>query len=366
MRFLVLSILLLINIDFVCATELILPKPTGPYSVGTQAIEIKDPSRTNLRDKNPRRWMIQAFYPTEAHKQTYPYMPSTLDDGSVENTKILAHGKPNSPILKGHKFPVIFYKPGLGGERQKSTILLEELASHGYLVLSFDQPYQSNFVRFPDDEKIVLTLKDAWNIPRDREYRYAYYDLTMGEAIDDIKYVIDHLEGLNAQYFGHTMDKDFLILMGHSFGGNVAHTLGFQDGRINAIIDIDSKITERAIYGHVGVPQNPQAKPVLFIRGMMQYQDDVGEQLNQITNATIWQPNVEHSAFSDKAFFVHKIPNFGQQGFFSDLMTWFFKRGPHWSAVDTNLGAYDVEEWFKEYRQYMIEWLRDHAPKPHS
>ena len=62
--------------------------------------------------------------------------------------------------------------------------------------------------------------------------------------------------------------------MGHSIGGNIAHIKGFSDRRIRAVIDIDSKITERKIYERMAVPPNAHAKLVLFIRGMMQYQDD--------------------------------------------------------------------------------------------
>ena len=113
--------------------------------------------------------------------------------------------------------------------------------------------------------------------------------------------------------------------MGHSLGANVAHIMGFKDSRISAIVDIDSKITERKVFDKVGVPQNTQAKPVLFIRGIMQYQEDVGDQLTKIKNATIWKPNVQHSSFSDNAYFTANIPNFGNTGFFSSFFNWFFK-----------------------------------------
>ena len=54
-----------------------------------------------------------------------------------------------SPIST-KKFPVIISFPGRGGERQKETILYEALASHGYIVITMDQPYVANFVKFLD------------------------------------------------------------------------------------------------------------------------------------------------------------------------------------------------------------------------
>lgn len=270
------------------ATELQLPKPTGSYSTGTKAIEVRDPSRTLFRDQKPRRWIIQAFYPSKKHEGIYPYMPDTLKDGIVQGTKIFALSKPNAAPLPSQKFPVIIFVPGLGEERQKYTILCEELASQGYIILAVDQPYVANFVKFPDGTKIGLTLKNVWKIPRDRNYRYQYYDEAMAGCIKDIEYILSHLSEMNAAELGGMCNTDHIILMGHSFGGNVAHTLGFKNERIKVVIDIDSKITERQIFGRIGVPPNLTGKPVLFIRGMMQYQENVGNQLIVLSLIHYW------------------------------------------------------------------------------
>ncbi len=40
-------------------------------------------------------------------------------------------------------------------------------------------PYVASFVKFIHAETRVLTFKDAWNLPRDRDYRYAYDDLVI-------------------------------------------------------------------------------------------------------------------------------------------------------------------------------------------
>ncbi len=75
------------------ASILTLPKPTGIFSVGTKAIEIRDPLQQMFRDTNPRRWMIQAFYPCKTHQETSHYMPNTLQDGSVDGVHVMAHVK---------------------------------------------------------------------------------------------------------------------------------------------------------------------------------------------------------------------------------------------------------------------------------
>ncbi len=354
----IISLLALILVTDATESPLVLPEPKGIYGVGTVNIELSDPSRTQLRGSDKRRWMATVFYPTEKTKTTAPYMFGTIDNGNVRGTKVLGHAIPFDPIVKDQKFPVILSFPGRGGERQKETILYENLASHGYIVITMDQPYVANFVRFPDGKAITLTFKDLWYLRRDRDYRYRYDDEAIAAAMKDIDFVFDNLHAFGD--LSSSFDTTKMILMGHSIGGNIAHIKGFSDQRIHAVVDIDSKITERAVYGHIGVPPNPEAKPVLFIRGMQQYQEDVGDQLIKISNSTVWSPFVQHSAFADDDYLTAKIPNFGM-GFWGGLYNWLFKKGPYFSDVDTNLGDYPVDEWFDLYPEYIAQWLNQNS-----
>lgn len=310
-----------------------------------------------MRSNESMRFMIQAFYPSLQHGKLYPYMLGTIETGKVGGIRISSHAMPNAEPFKNKKFPLIIFVPGLGATRQQYTILCEELASHGYVIFSIDQPFVSSFVKFPDETSIVLTKRDAWKVGRDRDYRYKYFDEALEEGIKNIVFIMDNLDGLNIKEVGNIIDKNAIILMGHSFGGNIAHILGFKDDRIKAVVDIDSKITERAIGGKIGVTANIKNKPVLFIRAMLQYQEDVGSQLTKITEATLWEPEVQHSAFSDNAYLAVKIKDFGYDSFISRTFNWFFKRGPHFSKIDTNIGTKDSNKWFKEYTSFIINWL---------
>jgi hypothetical protein len=62
----------------------------------------------------------------------------------------------------------------------------------------------------------------------------------------------------------------------------------------STFVDIDSKITERAVFGRMSVPHNPEAKSVLLVRGMLQYQEDVGN-LNK--NLKIWVLKVQKCVY---------------------------------------------------------------------
>lgn len=356
------ALAMIFNIDcFAFVNTLTLPEPKGIYGVGVVNVELSDSTRTQLRSHEKRRWMSTIFYPTLKTGKTEPYMLGTLDDGNVCDIKILGHAIPREPVIQSCRFPVIISLPGRGGERQKASILYEALASHGYIVITMDQSYVANFVKFPDGAKTTLTSKDVWNLPRDRDYRYAYDDEIIASAIKDIDFILDHF-----QAFGNlssAFDTNNLILMGHSIGANIAHIKGFSDKRIRAVVDIDSKITERAVFGTVGVPPNFDAKPVLFIRGMLQYQEDVGDALFKISNSTIWSPSVQHSAFVDDAYFAAKIQNYGMV-FWSSFYNWFFEKGPYFSTTDTGLGDYKVDEWFEKYPEYIVNWLGKNSSTP--
>jgi dienelactone hydrolase len=340
-------------------TAVTLPTPTGPYNVGTRNLEHHDSTRKMLRGKDKQKWMVQAFYPTnDSTKGTFPYMPETLKDGKIQSVKVYAFSHPFAEISDRRRFPVIIFVPGLGGIRQDYTIICEELASHGYVVLSFDQPYVSNFVRFPDGSVIMPTFYDLWKVKSDRDYRYRYYDEAMKITIEDIKCLLDRLVHLSREYFNKLLDCNRVGIMGHSFGGNVAHTLGFIDPRVKAIVDIDSKITEREIFGRIGVPPNLHSKPVLFIRASLQYQENVGDQLFKISNATVEIFSVEHSAFTDKAFFVKKIKSFGEQCWLSQFWNYLFKITPPFFPVDTDVREENIDKWFVILKKRLVNWLK--------
>jgi predicted dienelactone hydrolase len=55
--------------------------------------------------------------------------------------------------------PVVLYSPGLGGNRDSSTVLVEQLVSRGYVVVTIDHTHDASQVEFPTD---------GWKCPRCR------------------------------------------------------------------------------------------------------------------------------------------------------------------------------------------------------
>ena len=60
-----------------------------------------------------------------------------------------SHSAPNAPAAPG-RYPVLVFNHGFGSFQKQSTSLLEELASHGYVVLSVGHAAESLVVQRSD------------------------------------------------------------------------------------------------------------------------------------------------------------------------------------------------------------------------
>lgn len=142
--------------------RLTLPAPTGPHPLGTVAVHLVDRARVDpWQDSRPaRELMIQLWYPARAAHghPPVPWMsPGAVtfferEQGIPSGTLLLptTHAHPAAPVDRGRcGRPVVLYSPGLLSDRSLGTVLIEELASHGYLVVAIDHTYDADQVEFP-------------------------------------------------------------------------------------------------------------------------------------------------------------------------------------------------------------------------
>ena len=162
------------------------PKPTGSFNVGTQSFELTDTNRLEWFTKdNPddlRKIMIQAWYPTsdnQGERENY------IDYGKIR-IKALAEQFDYKPfIFKGlikvksnsfsnakadnskGPYPLIIFSHGLGGNRTQNTVIMEELASHGYVVIAIEHAYDANVSIF--NNKDIADYRSGINYERKDE-----------------------------------------------------------------------------------------------------------------------------------------------------------------------------------------------------
>lgn len=150
------------------------PPPTGPYAIGTVTYHMVDQARAEIFTANPsdhRELMVQVWYPASASAtaKRAPY----LQDGKIiaplakllrmpgfvfTHLRLVATNAVSSaPVAVGApNYPVLIFSPGRGGFRQHNTFQVEELVSHGYIVVAIDHPYAEAGMDFPDGRRVPL------------------------------------------------------------------------------------------------------------------------------------------------------------------------------------------------------------------
>jgi predicted dienelactone hydrolase len=202
-----------------------LPAPTGPHRVGTVAAHLVDPSRPDpLMPANPaRELMVQLWYPAASIRGHRPatYLPVAaareLAAGTGLPVQSLAvvrtSGHEGAPVRPGHRrLPVVLYSPGLGFPRAFGTTLVQDLASHGFLIVAVDHTYDAAVVQFPGGRVERGVSPDPLVALRTR--------------VDDIRFVLRRLTQINAGRvvpgFRDRLDLTRIGMVGHSLGGATA------------------------------------------------------------------------------------------------------------------------------------------------
>ena len=227
-----------------------LPKPTGPYPVGTSILYFKDSSR--VEDAAPggggaRELMVQLWYPAQpSHNRLARYRePRETNALSSYQSAIHTNSRLDAPAaITGAPFPVILFNHAWGGRRTNDTFLTEELASHGYIVASIDRTYNASLVAFPDGRVVRGSASSAINDPETTtvEQVKAIWDKELAKSVADQRFILDRLESMNrtagTPWLGR-LDTNNTGAIGHSFGGAAATAVCAEDRRVHAAVNMD-------------------------------------------------------------------------------------------------------------------------------
>ncbi|MEO1400909.1 MAG: hypothetical protein AAFV72_06585 [Cyanobacteria bacterium J06635_1] len=243
-----------------------LPSLTGHYGVGTQFFDFVDPTRPTIFTPYPtdsRALTVQIWYPSlplsqgrptsylsEATAQAYGHQlklpPDIIQDVVEEATSIFTHAYLDAPLAATDKpYPVIFFSPGLGVMREFYTSQAEQLASHGYVVVSLSHPYNAPVTEFADG-RIVRQRWDAQETDRnflDQDALTNYMQLRATDA----QFILDQLTQWNQQNttanpFAGSLDLDHVGMFGHDLGGATTAEVMRVDPRFKAGLNVDGNL----------------------------------------------------------------------------------------------------------------------------
>ncbi|TCO45288.1 alpha/beta hydrolase family protein [Actinocrispum wychmicini] len=232
--------------------QLTLPGPTGPYAVGTVPLHLIDPARHDPWDPSgaPRELMISLWYPTRSTTgfPRAPWLPPAAaaqfarDNGlRPDAVRVpVTHGHTGAPVSGcGGGLPVVVYSHGNGGSRSDSTIVVEELASRGYFVVTVDHTGDS-VTEFPDGR-----VPDRVNSP-------ANAAAIQAARVADVRFVLDKLAVLNSggnpsdsslpDGLTGALDLGDVGMFGYSAGGPTTASTMDVDGRVKAGLSLDGPV----------------------------------------------------------------------------------------------------------------------------
>ncbi|QDQ00917.1 carboxylic ester hydrolase [Lysinibacillus fusiformis] len=333
------------------------PEPTGEYTIGTQAFHLIDKTRYEVVVPNNqvnRELLVQVYYPAEkgtghpspyfdnidalteqlSTTQGFPYIATT--HLGMTNTHSY---KDATPLMAQEKFPLLLFAHGMSLYSRQNTFQLEELASHGYVVVALNFTGDAATTVFPDGDRVDFT-------PIENTITFLNSRIKLWEQ--DASFVLDEvIKGDfddNFKPIAALIDDDNIGMLGHSFGGATSAQMLVKDNRIKAAIDMDG-----GLYGDP-MPKNGPGKPFLLMNAEASInfmkkshgqepgnRDELFEE-SYLRNKTIEKPRVyttiipktNHGSFTDLAAVspiinesgadvkaIHKLINEMALGFFN-------------------------------------------------
>ncbi|MCI0578165.1 MAG: hypothetical protein L0332_31505 [Chloroflexi bacterium] len=234
-----------------------MPEPSGSFPVGTTTFYFRDETRDEIYTDDPadkRELMVQVWYPAAAGALTDPAayiadldvaapilaerfdLPSFLFN---HLNLVKTHAALDAPAAtSGGPFPLLVFSHGLRGFRNQNSVLMGELASHGYVVAAIDHTYANIFTVFPDGR---VTFYSSNIFPGGEITTEGGRGLVSVWAAD-VRFVVDRLLALNddsSGVLGGLLDGEQVGFLGHSTGGGTAVEACGRDERCRAGLALD-------------------------------------------------------------------------------------------------------------------------------
>jgi dienelactone hydrolase len=262
-----------------------LPIPSGPFGIGRVGNDWTDnarPDRYSTDQHAHRELMVYLWYPTsqKAAETKGAYLPAAKEMDAIPDIQhrmqqefegnwplivsgaITSHVRDGAPVAKNPKqFPVVFFSHGSGGTSFESTSLIEDLVSHGYVVVAIEHTYTTIAVAFPNGKIVPQDTGPANLTPQQRFQRMMEQAAAgISEGAADIQFVLDKLTKLNSAATQHfllagRLDLNNVAAMGHSAGGAFVARACQLDERFKACVDLDGVLIPIA-----ALPEYPDGK----------------------------------------------------------------------------------------------------------
>jgi dienelactone hydrolase len=342
-----------------------LPGPKGSFSVGRSILVWSDHKRGEEftpASEDRRKVSVTAWYPADNRGRKRPdsYWDTegvtgraysinagmgTFWYSHLSKVKTNSHG--DMPVSSASEtFPVILYSHSFYGLNTENTMLMEALASSGYVVFSISHPYESIVSLFPEAEPVqgdLTHISERYDSNAEEElelYRKLGHtqDPQLKRSLvrqilkvdelstqllrirtEDVLFVLDRIEDLNQQRgpFRKKLDLSRIGIIGWSFGGATALECCMADQRIKAAINIDG-----LPYGELYNSGEPVERPFMMI------QSDSDDEMEAIATQLLFEQ------LKNDAFLV-RIEDASHTNFWDfPLFFVFYRHLGYWNDID--------------------------------
>lgn len=244
--------------DSLAGRPVALAEPWGEHAVGVITAVVLDSTRTVVAERGAeisRPLLVRLWYPASdapAGAATKPYMhpevaeawrgtlpvPSGWEDAVTTNAVEGA-----APAESEAPWPVILFSHGLSWPVENYQLLLEDLASRGWVVVAISHPGEEVLTRLPDGTRIPFAGAE-WD---DEDERAVVLTVKVDAMVRDAGLVLDWLRGGagdgGASTLSGRLDLERGVgYAGHSLGGAAAAWALRRDARVAAAASWEGQV----------------------------------------------------------------------------------------------------------------------------
>ena len=320
------------------------PEPSGPFPVGTTSWVVTDTARQDpFAPGQPRQVRVVAWYPAihvrdgrlapylrEGIEEVRAYARSRAIPGEMDGFRsVFGHAVLDGPPADKNTFPLLVFSHHYASVPSAYTLLIENLASHGYIVLSLVHPFEATAATRADGS--VVTLLDEGGRVRpgvqavieerageeamlarlqatdDHEAQLRILrpflqaapavNLALRRWVDDTKAVLDQLKSLpTATAAGRVAakaDPARVGVFGHGFGGLVAGQFCVEDARCRAGLNLDGSPQYGTMIDH------PLSRPFLMVYSDRDRRPGSSAAIYQRSTSTYYRVEVHETLLAD-------------------------------------------------------------------
>jgi pimeloyl-ACP methyl ester carboxylesterase len=250
-----------------------LPVPTGRHTVGRTAFDWIDQSRPDsTTPSHYREVVVWAWYPAAVHAgESAEWMPgkwgqvfwseyskghggsSAVPDLSAIRTHAYADAAIESST---QKYPLLLFAPGSGTTPLDYSGIIEDIVSHGYIVLGVESEFGRASV-FADGRVVPghdPVPRGGPGAPRSTEQAIRAWEDAASGFGKDLSFALNQLTALRDTPLSRLADVTRVGVFGHSLGGAAALQCAHDDSRVRAVFDIDGSPIWSARNGRLQKP----------------------------------------------------------------------------------------------------------------